>query len=165
MHNKAKPGTQAKFHLRTLVIATIVILAIVLALAPSSIYEEAKAQGVGSGNKSVQGTGLLGTINCPAGTPGAISGPQPSFLSFSAGQSRGTFGGYFDAGVKTGSINNGHISGRSFTLRGIETDYYCYSFLFISTSFTLTGQCGAGTVTLKAANGETGTWSGNILCT
>ena len=82
MHNKAKPGTQAKFHLRTLVIATIVILAIVLALAPSSIYEEAKAQGVGSGNKSVQGTGLLGTINCPAGTPGAISGPQPSFLSF-----------------------------------------------------------------------------------
>lgn len=78
MHNKAKPGTQAKFHLRTLVIATIVILAIVLALAPSSIYEEAKAQGVGSGNKSVQGTVLLGTINCPAGTPGAISGPQPS---------------------------------------------------------------------------------------
>jgi hypothetical protein len=77
MHNKAKPGTQAKFHLRTLVIATIVILAIVLALAPSSIYEEAKAQGVGSRNKSVQGTGLLGTINCPAGTPGAISGPQP----------------------------------------------------------------------------------------
>jgi hypothetical protein len=29
MHNKAKPGTQVKFHLRTLVIATIVILAIV----------------------------------------------------------------------------------------------------------------------------------------
>ena len=98
MLNKAKPGTQAKFHLRTLIITTIVILAIVLALAPSSIYEEAKAQGVGvgNGNKSVQGTGLLGTINCPAGTPGAISGPQPSFLSFSACSSPFVY--YYTAG-------------------------------------------------------------------
>jgi uncharacterized membrane protein (Fun14 family) len=45
MHNKAKPGTQAKFHLKTLVIATIVILAIIL--APSNIMPFVSTIGFG----------------------------------------------------------------------------------------------------------------------
>jgi hypothetical protein len=65
-----------------------------------------------------------------------------------------------------GGIFNWHITGRAFTLTGIENqDTLCNpSSFLISTTFTITGTCGGGTVTLTAANGETGTFSGSVVC-
>jgi hypothetical protein len=159
-----------KSNAKTLVIAAVLILTIVLSLAPSTVYQVAKTQGIPFGTKRVQASSLSGSINCPTGTQNAGQ-VFPASLDFLAQISRGTIIGSFvvnspnTAGQKNGEFTFGHISANTFTLTGIESDFLCTGGLStISTSVTLTGQCSGGTVTLKTANGETGTFSGSIAC-
>ena len=158
-----------KLNTKTIVMGAIVILAIALSAIPSSIFQDAKAQSF-RGDKHVVGNGLTGTITCPSGSE--VSSASAVF-QFGVKQSRGgEFGGQFyifgteNFGVKNGEILNGHITGKSFTLTGIESqDAICNpSSSFISTTFTITGTCSGNTVMLVAANGETGTFSGSVAC-
>lgn len=158
-----------KLNTKRIAICAIVVLAIALSATPSSIFQVSNAQSF-RGDKHVVGNGLTGTITCPSGSP--VSSASALF-QFSAKQSRGgEFGGQFyifgtqNDGNKNGEILNGHITGKGFTLTGIENqDTICdpSSFL-ISTTFTITGSCGGNTVRLTAANGETGTFSGSVAC-
>lgn len=156
----------------TLVIAAVAILAIGLCLAPNSsiIYQTAKAQL--RSDRVVQGASLTGTVTCPSGTQFSNG-----LMFFQTTKSRGgQFGGGFgiyDSNInqfeaaKSGDITGGHFGGKTFVLTGIERqDFMCNpSTPFISTTFTLSGQCGpSSTVTLKTANGETGTFTGSVAC-
>jgi len=158
-----------KLNTKTIAIGAIVILAIALSAIPSSIFQDAKAQTF-RGDKFVEGRGLTGTITCPSGSE--VSSAS-AVMQFNVKQSKGgQFGGQFDIfetvnfGSKNGAILNGHITGKSFTLTGIESqDAICNpSSSFISTTFTITGTCRGNTVMLTAANGETGIFSGSVAC-
>ena len=158
-----------KLNTKTIAIGAIVILAIALSAIPSSIYQVATAQTF-RGDKIVLGYGLSGTITCPSGSPVSDSS---AVLQFNVKQSKGgQFGGQFNIfgtenfGGKNGEILNGHITGRGFTLTGIESqDAICNpSSSLISTTFTITGTCRGNTVMLTAANGETGIFSGSVAC-
>jgi hypothetical protein len=158
-----------KLNTKTITIGAIVILAIALSAIPSSIFQVATAQHF-RGDKIVLGNGLTGIITCPSGSPVSDSS---AILQFNVKQSKkGEFGGQFyifgteNFGIKNGEILNGHLTGKGFTLTGIEQqDTICdpNSFL-ISTTFMITGSCGVDAVTLTAANGETGTFAGSVAC-
>jgi hypothetical protein len=115
--------------------------------------------------KVIQGRGT-GQLNCPSGS----SPPGDEAIFFGADKFRGSILGDFflqsqETGLsKEGTIFGGHISGKHFTLTGIESlDDLCSS--QVPTTITITGQCGQGVpIQFRASNGEQGQFTGNVAC-
>jgi hypothetical protein len=72
-----------------------------------------------------------------------------------------TFSG---AEIKSGSINSGGWGKTSFSISGVvNQDPGCNA--PVPVTMTISGQCGTGvTINFKAADGETGTFTGNVAC-
>lgn len=143
---------------KTMVVATVAIIAIGLAIAPTILTNEAQAQR----DKNVQGQGT-GTLSCPS------SGQVGAQIYFGSEKSRGSGSGYFQintdfGGYKYGYVTSANINGKHFTLQGIEEfDGACGE--NTPTTFTLRGTCGpSGSIQFTAANGERGTFTGSVAC-
>jgi hypothetical protein len=122
--------------------------------------------------KVVEGSGR-GEIECLSveGEP-EQSPPGNEVLNFVASKQRGTVSGNWlidnveDPNArKEGAITGGQISGKRFTLTGIESfDNLCFSGGTPAT-ITITGRCGQGvTIQFRASNGEEGEFTGNVAC-
>jgi len=150
--------TKGKLNKKLVIAITITIIATAFAITPAILSNEAIAQA----NNLTQGSGR-GTAVCPepVGTKPRIS------ISFSSTSSKGTTGGTWKLGdgLKNGSIIGGSFNkAQHFQLSGLErADSLCR--LPLGASITISGQCGSGrAIEFKASNGETGRFTGNVLC-
>jgi|ERR687887_615350 hypothetical protein len=144
----------------------LVLLAIAATLVttPALILTPQLAQA--QQGKFIEGRGT-GQANCP---PSGISPPGDESIFFFAQKFKGSVGGFFDIGStvlfldKEGSITGGHISGKQFTVTGVEEiDNLCSS--QVPATITITGQCGQGVpIQFRASNGEQGQFTGNVAC-
>jgi len=150
--------TQGKLNKNLVIAIKVTIIATALAIAPALLSNEAIAQA----NNITQGSGQ-GTVVCPEPV-----GTKPSMsISFSSTSSKGTAGGTWKVGdgLKNGSITGGSFSkAQHFQLSGLErADSLCR--LPLGASITISGQCGSGiAIEFKASNGETGRFTGSVLC-
>jgi hypothetical protein len=137
---------------------TIIALAAILATAPLLLsLQIANA----ANTASVVGFGSGGTVTCPSGPVTVTS------WEFSGFKQRGSIQGGGDIqtnqGAKGVHFVSGTLASSHFTLTGTETfDSVCG--LPPSTTVTFTGECGAGTVQVKAGSGESATLTGNVAC-
>jgi hypothetical protein len=147
-----------KLNARKMAITIIIALAAILATAPLLLsLQIANA----ANTASVVGFGSGGTVTCPSGPVTVTS------WEFSGFKQRGSIQGGGDIqtnqGAKGVHFVSGTLASSHFTLTGTETfDSVCG--LPPSTTVTFTGECGAGTVQVKAGSGESATLTGNVAC-
>jgi hypothetical protein len=150
---------QAKKKKMSLSLLLSVVAALALAPSLSAIYQAEAAS-----NKQISGTGA-GTAFCP-------TTPFTSFTAsifFSASKNKGTVSGNWQISgsgiVKGGSINSGSIGENSFSLSGTENFGFCPAIQPTPVTATIRGECGTGAeIIFEAANGERGTFTGNVAC-
>jgi hypothetical protein len=140
---------------------TIIALAAILATAPLLL----SLQIANAANTfHVFGSGSSGQLACPSGpiqvvVDWEVSGTkQTGSIQGNWDITTASGGAGFD-GIVSGTIaTNGH-----FTLSGLNFgDFECGGPR--PTTVTFTGECGVGTVQVKAGSGESATLTGNVVC-
>jgi hypothetical protein len=166
--------------MRITIIVTLVSTPILLVNYEAQAQTTAPAQ-----TRQVTGRGDSRTFTCPNGQPPSLSGFTlvNNTIEFSAMQQNnqvtGTWDissifvfpptGFFTNTLKQGTITGGQITSGHFTLTGTETiDNTCGG--PVPTQIVISGQCGtamgrAATVKFTAANGESGTFRADVVCT
>ncbi|HEV8636913.1 MAG TPA: hypothetical protein VG370_22060 [Chloroflexota bacterium] len=132
-------------------------LVVVAVLAVGAVTSPAYA----GSNKAVQGNGT-GSVTCTSGGPAV-----PAMINFSANLNKGTISGQFfifGSVIKFGGVVSGNVSTTNYDISGIEFIAVCTG-AATPTTYTIGKDCGQGvTINFAAANGETGTFVGNVAC-
>jgi len=160
--------------------AMIILLALAAILVPSSVmaaksksvsFDQNTFEIVPGNSQSLRG--LDASLTCSDGT--TVSGP---LFGFSASKDRSSMSGSWHmiaapgaAAGDAGSFDKVNITPKHFKLQGVWDDRLgrgnavtCFEAL-IPADVVIDGQCGIGvTVTLKASNGVTGTFKGDVNC-
>ena len=147
---------------KNIVIATIAIIAVGLAIAPTIFSNLAQAQSIPN-KRSAQGEGF-GDVNCPGDDP-----PGTESIHFNSGNRKmGQGGSWLIQNMlgqyKFGTITDGKVIQESVTLHGNEqVDRFCFG--QVPASITITTTCGIGVpISFSASNGETAQFTGNVAC-
>lgn len=150
----------------TAIVIAISVSSLLLALGPITFGNQA-AQAQGNPNLGFVSGGGSGQIVCPNGQSSSAD-----IAIFGQEDTNGQWDGGFEIGIpgttqKEGVITDGHVTPSRFSLQGTETtDILCAEFGGGNpTTVSIRGQCDDNaTIEFRAANGQRGTFIGDVFC-